>query len=173
MIFRYIIISISLLQNISLWSQQESDSTQVSESFWKKVHFGGGIQLGISNAYTSVGVSPSAIYDFSDSFSAGFGVSYLFSKDKINDFSYHVYGMSALAIYNPIEVLQLSGEIEESYININNIQFGDSYWVPALYVGLAYSMHKRAAIGVRYDVLYNEEKSIYDSPFTPFIRIYF
>lgn len=170
---KFIIFSILFTQGLFLWAQQESDSTKVAKPVAKKVHFGGGIQLGISNAYTSIGISPSAIYDFSDTFSAGLGVSYLFSKDKINDFSYNVYGMSALAIYNPIEVIQLSGEFEESYININKIEFGDSYWVPALYVGVAYSMHKHAAIGVRYDVLYNEEKSIYDSPFTPFIRIYF
>ena len=57
-----------------------------------------------------------------------------------------------------------------------NQKIGDdtnSYWLPALYVGAAYSMGRHAAIGVRYDVLYDDEKSIYDSAFTPFVRVYF
>lgn len=171
--FSYFIFSILLIQSLFSWSQQESDSIKVADTFWKKVRFGGGLQFGVSNAYTSIGISPSAIYEFTDTFSAGVGVSYLYSKDKINDSSYNVYGISTLAIYNPFEMIQLSGEFEESYINANNIQFSNSYWVPALYMGVAYSMNKHAALGVRYDVLYKQGKSIYDSSFTPFIRVYF
>jgi len=168
--FKYLIIIILFSQSLIFCAQQTNDSTQVSETFWKNVHFGGGIQLGISNAYTTFGISPSSIYEFSDKFSAGIGVSYLYSKYKYDDIQYHIFGTSALALYNPIKKIQLSTEFEELRVNSNTY---DSYWVPAWYMGLGYSMSRHATIGMRYDVLYNDGKSIYDSPFTPFIKIYF
>lgn len=165
-----ILFLLLMLQSIFSWSQQTTDSLAVAETFWKNVHFGGGIQLAISNAYTTIGISPSGIYEFSDKFSAGIGVSYLYSKYKYDNVHYHVFGGSALALYNPLKEIQLSTEFEELSVNSNAV---DSYWVPAWYMGAAYSMGRHAAIGVRYDILYDEGRSIYDSPFTPFVRIYF
>ena len=168
--FKYILLSVLIIQNLLLWSQQETDSTKITDTFWKNVHFGGGLQLGISNTFTTIGISPSGIYEFSDKISAGFGLSYLYSKNKYTNTQYHVFGTSALAIYNPIREIQLSTELEELNINSNK---SDSYWIPAWYMGLAYSIGKHSAIGIRYDVLFDDKKSIYVSPFTPFVRIYF
>ena len=94
------------------WSQKVADIDNEKSDFWKNVRFGGGIQLSIGNGYTTIGVSPSAIYEVSDKFATGLGVSYLYSRYKLQDLSYNVYGVSALALYNPIKGIQLSTEFE-------------------------------------------------------------
>lgn len=171
--FKYLLYTLLIFQCSLLWSQQQLDSTNTKNAFWEKVHFGGGIQLNIGRGHTTIGVSPSAIYELSDQFATGIGVSYLYSKNKLQDIRYHVYGVSALALYNPIKEIQLSTEFEELNVNTISIEDKDSYWIPALYIGAAYSMGRFSAMGIRYDVLYDKEKSIFDSPFTPFVRFYF
>ncbi len=167
--FQSIIISFFLFLSFSMLAQQKKDTAQAK----RKIFFGGGIQLGVSNAYTSFGISPSVIYEFSDQFSSGLGVSYTYSNNKLYDLKYQVVGLSALALYNPLEPLQLSTEFEEMHISVTGNSSLDPYWIPAWYMGIAYSMRRHAAFGFRYDVLYDKDKSVYDSPFTPFIRIYF
>lgn len=162
-----------LLLSFSGWSQQSQDKPSNEKNSERKVRFGGGIQLGIGNGYTTIGISPSAIYEISDKFAAGLGVSYLYSRQKFNDITHNVYGGSALVLYNPIKGIQLSSEFEELNVNENYKGTKRSYWLPAWYMGAAYTMGRHAAIGVRYDVLYDEENSIYDSAFTPFVRVYF
>lgn len=159
--------------SIFSWSQKVDDSNAEKDNFWKNVRFGGGIQLSVGSGFTTVGISPSGIYEFSDKLAAGLGVSYLYSRYKLQDITYNVYGASALVLYNPMKEIQLSSEFEELNVMRNNSGDKDSYFLPAWYMGAAYSMGRRAAIGIRYDVLYDEEKSIYDSAFTPFIRVYF
>jgi len=166
-----IFVVVTLLFGSILWSQTKTEKNE--HPFWKNVHFGGGIQMSIGNGYTSLGVAPSAIYSFSDKFSAGLGASYLYSGSKYQNLHYHVFGMSALALYNPIKYIQLSTEFEELSVNRKKNSSLDTYWNPALYLGIAYSMNTNVAIGVRYDVLYNPDRSIYDSAFTPFFRVYF
>lgn len=171
--YKYFALIILLLVSIFSWSQKENDPKTDKNPFWKNVRFGGGLQLSVGSGFTAIGVSPSAIYEFSDKFAAGIGVSYLYSRYKLQDLTYNVYGASALALYNPIKEIQLSSEFEALNVMENNSGVKDSYLLPAWYMGAAYSMGRRAAIGIRYDVLYDEEKSIYDSAFTPFVRIYF
>ena len=166
-----IIAGLLFLISVICLSQEQTDSSKAKNPFWENVHYGGGLQLSIGNGYTAIGVSPSAVYEFSDKLASGLGLSYLYTKNKYSDLQYNVYGSSIVALYNPIKEIQLSTEFEEMYVSINSDQ-KNSYWLPAWYMGVAYSMGRRAAIGVRYDVLYND-KSIYDSEFTPFIRVYF
>ncbi len=171
--YKKILLFVFTICTFSGFSQKLEDTTVEEESFWKRVRFGGGIQLSIGSSYTTIGVSPSAIYEVSDKFAAGLGVSYLYSKHKLNDIQYNVYGASILGLYNPIKEFQLSTEFEQLNVVQKYDNTKDSYWLPAWYLGAAYSMGRRAAVGIRYDVLYDEEKSIYDSAFTPFVRIYF
>ena len=160
----FLISTISFSQNIK---------NDTENPFWKNVRFGGGMQLSIGRDYTTIGISPSAIYEFSDKFASGIGMSYLYSKYKLQDIRYNIYGVSGLVLYNPIKAIQLSTEFEELNIQENRSGTKTDYWNPALYIGAAYSMNRSVAMGVRYDVLYDESKSIYDSAFNPFIRIYF
>lgn len=166
-----VVILLSLLTHVSCWSQEKNEAPQ--NSFWKNVRFGGGMQLSIGSSYTTIGVSPSAIYEFSDKWATGVGVSYLYAKYKLQDIHYNVYGASTFVLYNPIREIQLSTEFETLNVHTNRSGAKNKYWTPALYLGVAYSMNRNVAIGIRYDVLYDSEKSIYDKAFTPFIRVYF
>lgn len=141
------------------------------DSFWDNVRFGGGLGLNFGNT-TTVAISPSAVYDFENGFSLGTGLSYTYSERGANN-NANVYGASIISMYNiPVVNLQLSGEFEQLLVNrkINNTK--TSYGVPAMYLGLAYRT-RFASFGFRYDVLHDETKSIYSSPISPIVRIFF
>ena len=149
--------------SISVVSQQKSD-------FWDNVQFGGGFTLGFGSQ-TTIGISPSAIYNFDNGFSLGTGLTYIYSE--IGDFTTNVYGGSIISLYQiPNIGIQVSGEFEQSVAKQTN-SFGSTKTnFPALYLGAAYN-RGRFAFGFRYDVLYDENKSVYASPFSPIVRFYF
>ena len=155
-----------IFSSVSLSAQNSNDN------FWENVRFGGGFNVGFGSNYTTVAISPSAIYDFSDEFSTGLSLSYLHSKNKAFDTTANVYGASIISLYNPFDSFQLSGEFEELNINFKDGLNDNSYWNPALYLGAAYRTGG-VSIGLRYDILYKENKSIYSSALTPVFRIYF
>jgi len=137
--------------------------------FWKHVQFGGGITLNFTNNASVFGIAPSAIYNFNDKFSSGVSVSYLHTKYKNLSTAYNSYGGSLLTLYKPIKGLQLSGEYEQTYVTYNHL----SREIPALFLGVGYTYGRNVAVGLRYDALYDEDKSLYPSSITPFVRIYF
>jgi long-subunit fatty acid transport protein len=137
--------------------------------FWDNVQFGGGFTIGFGNQ-TIIGISPSAIYRFDNGFSLGTGVNYLYSE--INDFSTSVYGTSLISLYQTNFGIQFSGELEY-YFAKQQGQFGAlNTNFPAFHLGIAYNQG-RFAVGIRYDVLYDENKSVFASPISPVIRFYF
>ena len=144
-----------------------------NDTFWDNVRYGGGFNVGFGSDFTTIAISPSAIYDFSDVFSSGISLSYLYSKNKFFDTKSNVYGGSLLTLFNVAETVQLSAEFEELNINVkDNFGNSDSYWNPAFYLGAAYNTGN-VSIGLRYDALYDDGKSIYSSAFTPVFRFYF
>lgn len=145
------------------FSQQKSD-------FWDNVRFGGGFTLGFGSQ-TTVGISPSAIYDFNNGLAIGAGVGYLYSE--INDFTSNVYSTSIISLYQTNFNLQFSSEFDYYFANQSTINGGSvSINFPALHLGVAFNQG-RFAVGVRYDVLYDENKSIFASPISPVVRFYF
>lgn len=162
----------ALLTGSLFFAQTSKDTLQTKSEFWKKVHFGGGFQLGIGSQYTSLGVSPSAIYSFNDKWAAGIGTSYTYVGNKSSQMNYHIYGGSALAIYQPIKEIQLHTEYEQLWVNTNSSITTD-YQVPAWYVGAGYSIGRFGSVGLRYDVLWNENKSVYNNALSPYFKIYF
>ena len=48
----------------------------------------------------------------------------------------------------------------------------ESYWYPGLYLGAGFQTGN-VTMGVRFDVLYVDNKSIYANPYNPFVRFYF
>jgi len=138
--------------------------------FWKNVRFGGGFTLGFGSQ-TTIGVSPSAIYDFDNGFSLGAGFNYIYSE--AGAFSTNVYGGNIISLYQiPNVGIQLSGEFEQSFAKQTTSVGSINTNFPALYFGAAYNQG-RFAFGFRYDVLYDSNKSIYASPFSPIVRFYF
>lgn len=155
---------------ILLLSLSFTTVAQQKNNFMDHVRFGGAFSLGFGNQ-TTIGISPSAIYDFEKGFSLGVGLTYIYSE--INDFTTNVYGGSIISLYQiPTIGIQLSGEYEYSYATQTDSFGSINTNFPALYFGAAYNSGK-FAFGMRYDVLYDKNKSVYASAFSPIIRFYF
>ncbi len=142
--------------------------------FWNKVRFGGGIGVGFSNGGFNGTISPSAIYQFNDYVAAGIGANVNFYK--FNNQKFWAYGPSAIVLANPIPQLQISGEYEQLRVNSSfqttTTTLENDFWSPALFLGLGYRT-QFATVGIRYNVLYDEDKSIYFNAWVPFVRVYF
>lgn len=140
--------------------------------FWSRVRIGGGLGLGIGSGYTDIMIAPSAVYDFNEYFSAGLGLqgSYVKSKDY---FESYIYGASVIGLFNPINEIQLSAELEQVRVNLTyEDEFKQNFWNTALFLGAGYRT-QNVTIGVRYNVLHDEDKNVYNDAFMPFVRIYF
>lgn len=144
-------------------------------SFWQNVRIGGGIGLSFGDGFFSGSLAPSAIYDFNDQFSAGIGLNGTYNSLK-NEYTSTIVGGSVLALYNVIPEVQLSTEFEQLFVSRNyDSSIGlidDNYWYPALFLGAGFSQ-QNFTIGLRYDVLYDDGKSVYATAYVPFVRVYF
>lgn len=165
---KHYIFTLLLLIGISCFGQGSSNN------FWGNVRFGGGIGIGFTNGSFNGSISPSAIYQVNEQFAAGTSLN--FNYAKFNDDKLFAYGGSILTLYNPIPNIQLSAELEQLRINRTYALDGgnreDNYWSPALFLGLGYS-NQNVTFGLRYDVLYDDNKSIYANALMPFVRVYF
>ena len=157
--------------SFTISAQNENQS-----NFWNNVRFGGGIGLHLGNGIFSGSLAPSAIYDFNPYFSAGLGLNGSYSRQK-DVFKSTILGGSIIALTNPFPEVQVSTEFEQVNVNTvfdngNSSGITDNFWASALFLGVGYNTGN-VIFGVRYDVLYNEEKSIYASPWLPFVRFWF
>ena len=144
-----------------------------SGNFWEQVDFGGGIGLNFGNRIFNIALSPAAIYRFSDQYAVGTGL--IFSYSRFDEDELTAYGISVLNYVNPIPQIQLSAEFDQLRINRNYENFlnaDDNYWLPALHLGIGYG-NRHFLAGIRYDVLFDDGRSIYADPWTPFVRIFF
>ena len=164
------------LFSMSFYAQQTELPKAKTGAFWEKVQFGGGLGLGIGSGYTNITVAPSAIYNFNDYFSFGTGLQYSYLKQR-DFYSSNVFGGSLIGLFNPIEELQLSMEIEETNVHntyIDNVagDYKRSFWNTGLFIG-AGLRQDNFTIGGRINVLYDKNKDIYGSAFMPFVRVFF
>lgn len=138
--------------------------------FWQKVRYGGGFGLGFGNDSFNATLSPSAIYQATDQFAIGTGLN--FNYFKYREDKLIAYGAGVMSYFNIIREIQLSAEYEQLRINRSNFYFEDNYWSPAMFIGVGYT-DRNFTVGVRYDVLYDANKSIYSNAWMPFVRVYF
>ena len=164
---------LSIIASLMFGFSYSQEQTQKKKSdFWDHVRFGGGVGLNFGDGYFSGTLAPSAIYQFDDKFSLGLGLSGSYYKRK-NLYKSTVLGGSIIGLFNPIREIQLSSEFEQLHVNRDFDQgTNDKYWYPALFLG-AGNRSGNFTIGIRYDVLYDENKSIYADPWMPFMRVYF
>lgn len=165
------------LLSLNVKSQEKNEPVIKEKSaFWNNVRYGGGIGLDFSNNRTSVNISPSAIYQVNEKFSTGTAINFGYSSFKINNAKQFNYGLSFINLYNPLKELQISGEFEYTFVNQSfkdeGMKFTDDFSFPSLFIGAGYSLGHFSA-GLRYDLLYNENRSIYSSALIPFARVYF
>ncbi|BDB52443.1 hypothetical protein [Flavobacterium ammonificans] len=143
--------------------------------FWEKVQFGGGFGLNLGSGYTEIAIAPSAIYPLNRYISVGSGLIGSYTRLK-NQYSSSIYGVSAISLFNPIEKIQLSLELEQIRVNttssfISN-QVSRKYWNTGLYVGAGYR-NGNVTLGARYNLLFDKNESTYSDALMPFIRFYF
>ncbi|CAM1340857.1 hypothetical protein [Tenacibaculum amylolyticum] len=162
---RYFVLTLLFLSYFSF--SQDNDEN----GFWDNVRYGGGLGVSFGNNTTNIAVLPSAIYDFNDQFSLGVNLGYQYAKR--NDISSNVYSGGILSLFNPIPEIQLSAEFEQLFVNSTFNDIKDSYNYPALYIGSAYRVNEYFTVGIRYDVLYNSNQTIYASAFSPIVRVFF
>lgn len=146
---------------------------QVKSNFWDKVKWGGSAGLDFGTGYSSYSIAPSAIYQFNHYVSAGTGIN--FSHINLKQvYTTNLYGVSLIGLFNPIDNIQFSTELEQTLVEttIKNPVYNDSFWVTGLFLGAGY-YNEGVTMGVRYNVLFNEEKSIYRTALMPFVRVYF
>ncbi len=170
-------LSILLVSMSELNAQDDKvNAPKTKSDFWKKVRFGGGFSLNPGNGSFNATLAPSAIYQFNNSFAVGVGLTGTYSSVK-NISNSVILGGSIISLYSPIKEIQLSAEFEE--VNVSRKFKGDfaeleddNYWYPALFVGAGYRTNF-ATIGIRYDLLYDENTSVFQNAWAPFVRVYF
>jgi hypothetical protein len=159
--------------NIEICAQQIPQNKTKSD-FWNHVHFGGGLGLSFSGNGTDISIAPSAIYVFNNYFAAGPSLIYNYSEWD-NNYSSHMYGGSIIGLFNPINEIQLSAELEQLRVNIDYSNPGyadEDVWNTGLFLGAGYRTNN-VTIGMRYNVLFNDKNSIYTDAYMPFLRVYF
>jgi len=169
-----LLITISIcLCSTSAFSQDQRPNNQ---SFWRNVEFGGGLGLNFGDGFFSGAISPNAVYRFNPYVATGVGLNFSYSSQK-NVFKSTVLGGSIIGLFNPINDIQISTEFEQLHVNrkfddrfITNLE--EDYWYPALFIGAGYTS-RNVTIGIRYDVLYDKDKSIYSEAWMPFVRFRF
>jgi len=144
--------------------------------FWQNVSFGGGIGLSFGDNFFSGTLAPSAIYQFNEQFALGLGLTGAYNEQK-DIYKSTVLGGSLIGLFSPINEIQLSAELEQLHINQDfNQNFvinpDEKFWYTALFLGVGYRAGN-VTLGIRYDVLYDRDRSIYADPWIPFVRVYF
>lgn len=164
-----------LMVQIKGFSQEQSLPKATTDRFWNNVQFGGGLGLAIGNDFTDITVAPSAIYNFNEYFAMGAGLQYSRLKQK-NFYDSNVVGGTLVGLFNPIEEIQLSLELEQVHVNTTYTDLYDnikrSFWNTGLYIGGGYRADN-VTIGARFNLLFDKNKDLYGDALMPFIRVYF
>ncbi len=134
-----------------------------NKSFWNNVQFGGGLGLGLVMDILILWLRQVLFITLIEYVSAGLGVQYNYVKQR-DLYKANMYGGSVVALFNPIEELQISTELEQLRVNRTfNDSFGSDsqdFWNTALFVGAGYR-NENVTIGIRYNVLIKTETKIY------------
>lgn len=142
--------------------------------FMDNVRLGGSLGVNFGDGYFSGYLAPKAIYDFNRFASAGIGTAGTYTN--ASNYSAYSLNLGLIGLFRPLQGLEFSTELEENYVSreleLEGGNITDSYWYPALFLGIGYTTGNVTA-GIRYDVLYDEEKSIYGNAMMPFVSIFF
>jgi len=170
-----IIVVILAFYTLDIQAQEPAQFQKQKSEFWSHVMFGGGIGLSFGDGFFSGTLAPSAIYRFDEKFSAGAGLNMSYNTEK-NFYESYILGTSILGLFNPVPQLQLSAEFEQLYVNRTFDDFfsnpDESYWYPGLYLGAGFNTGP-VTMGIRFDVLYDSERSIYVYAYNFFFLFYF
>lgn len=173
--FVKMIFILGIFFNSAISEAQNDSIPKAKGEFWKKVQFGGGLGLSFGNRYTNVSVSPMMYYNVNPTLSLGVGLNGSYAKDKLYYESW-IYGGSVGAIVNPIDYIQLSAELEQLRANVMFKEsvggMKDNFWNTALFLGAGYRTNN-FTLGIRYNVLHDDDDRIYSDAWMPFVRVVF
>jgi len=174
-ILKSVLIIITLVLTNSIFGQQQISTSNSNVNFWDDVQFGGGLGFSAGSGYTDITIAPSAIYNFNQYFSTGVSLLGTYVSSK-NYYSSLHYGGSLVTLFNPIEEIQLSLELEQIRVNneyksIEN-NHKNNFCNTGLFLGAGYRSGS-VTVGARYNLLYNKNKDVYNEAFMPFVRVYF
>jgi hypothetical protein len=131
--------------------------------------------LSFGNGFFSGTLAPSIIYELEPPLALGVGLNGTYNSLR-DQYRSSILGASLIALYDIIPQIQVSSEFEQLRVQrIYDVEFqipNETYWYPALFVGAGWRQ-QNVTIGIRYDVLYDSDKSIYANAYLPFIRVYF
>lgn len=175
--FLGIILLTGLFFTMTTTIQAQEITTKPKSEFWSKVRFGGGLGLNFGRNNTNITVAPSALYQPNQYVAFGPGLNYTYQK--FGDFKTTLVGASAIVISNPLDFLQLSGEFEQLRVfqSVSGLPDIPNSWNTALFLGAGYRLNvggnSLGAIGIRYNVLFDDNDSVYADAWQPFVRVYF
>tara|TARA_R110002051_G_scaffold5108_4_gene27392 strand:+ start:17376 stop:17984 length:609 start_codon:yes stop_codon:yes gene_type:complete len=160
------------LDSVNTASFQEIDSlTNVDP----RLKFGCGFGLNFLGG-TNISLSPNLMYTVSDNFSLGAGLQGSYNSIK-NIQKTTTVGLNLIGQYNLSN--KLMSLLEFAQLKVNSKQdtpvgeVKNDFWESALFVGAGYNINQKISIGAKFNVLYDDDESVYSSPIIPFVNITF
>lgn len=157
-----------LLLGTILWAQKIEIPEESEPSPWR---FGGGIGLSIGNHSTGIHVSPSLGYMLTPNLEAGASLAYTYNKYR--DYKYNVFSGGLFGNYHIIPELFTRAHYEYYTGTRKYDDISDDFTENALWLGAGYQNYGRVRFqtGIMYNVLYDEDNSVFSSPWRPFAAI--
>lgn len=165
-------------------SKEEAQAQFREASFWDKTRFGGNIWFSFG-ASSTVFLQPTIYHDVTPRLMMGLGATYIYQKTTVPtlagdiDHTQNVWGGRALLFFRVWDQLNLTGDLNYSKLEyqIDNTDRFEQEWIPSLYLGIQYGIRMGRSgytfVGVSYDVLHDERRSLYSSPWQPSIAFAF
>ncbi|NND63661.1 MAG: hypothetical protein HKN48_10785 [Flavobacteriaceae bacterium] len=172
-----LLLVIALLFSCENIYSQTTEIKVIDSTAQKPNKFKFGLGFGLSFVGgTNVSLAPNVIYNASEKFSFGMGVqgSYTAIKDVQNTTT---IGGNVIALYTPVKILTTLVEFTElnvsTKVDTPEGSEKDNFWDSALFLGAGININEKISVGAKYNVLYNEDESVYTSPVIPFVNISF
>ncbi|PWJ43377.1 hypothetical protein [Sediminitomix flava] len=155
-------------------TQEEANEPTSVPSFKDRIFFGGNVGLSFGDI-TAIEVSPLVGYQITENLTGGVGITYIYYDNKVFNYSTHTYGgrLFARYYYQLKEGVRLFPQVEYQMLkyeirdNTTGIEYPNQ-WREAAYVGAGYSQRvgERSAVNIigLYNLLYDEQTSLYNSP---------
>lgn len=166
---KYFVLSFFvLLLCSSAWTQKIEIPKELNTSRWR---FGGGLGLSVGNNSTGIYISPSLGYMITSDLETGATLAY--SYNKYRNYKYNVFSGGIFGNYHIIPELFTRVHYEYYVGDRKYNNLSDTFNENALWIGAGYQNYGRVRFqaGIMYNTLYDEENSLFSSPWRPFAGI--
>lgn len=175
-VFKFALFAIIFISSGQAYSQSTTISVIDSAATVEpKLKFGCGFGLNFLGG-TNITLSPNLLYAVSNKINLGAGIqgSYNSIKDVQKTTT---FGINVIGEYLPTRKITTLLEFAQLKVNTTKVEpTGDiknDFWESALFVGAGYNITNKISVGAKYNVLYDDDESVYSSPIIPFVNITF